>query len=129
MIFFLIFAQKHRLWIHLGGSNAYPQSMFRAKNKKIMYTLCKPQFYCIQGGVRGSSLHGYVFVMALSNNKATNLQVLAQFHESCGESWFMCTICTREQINTRVQICTPLRRVHMPINCVHTHLDLIRNLT
>ena len=28
-----------------------------------------------------------------------------------------------------VQICTPLCRVHMPINCVHTHLDLIRNLT
>ena len=23
----------------------------------------------------------------------------------------------------------PLCRVHMPINCVHTHLDLIRNLT
>ena len=38
-------------------------------------------------------------------------------------------ICTREQIYTRVQICTPLCRVHMPINCVHTHLDLIRNLT
>ena len=48
---------------------------------------------------------------------------------------FMCTICTRvqiftrEQIYTRVQICTPLCRVHMPINCVHTHQDLIRNLT
>ena len=30
----------------------------------------------------------------------------------------------------RVQICTPLCRVHMPINWVHTHLvlDLIRNL-
>ena len=48
---------------------------------------------------------------------------------------FMCTICTRvqictrEQIYTRVQICTPLCRVHMPINCVHTHIDLIGNLT
>ena len=48
---------------------------------------------------------------------------------------FMCTICTRvqiftrEQIYTRVQICTPLCRVHMPIYCVHTHQDLIRNLT
>ena len=48
---------------------------------------------------------------------------------------FMCTICTRvqiftrEQIYTRVQICTPLCRVHMPINCVHTHQVLIRNLT
>ena len=26
-------------------------------------------------------------------------------------------------------ICTPLCRVHMPINCVHTHIDLIGNLT
>ena len=26
-------------------------------------------------------------------------------------------------------ICNSLCRVHMPINCVHTHLDLIRNLT
>ena len=31
-------------------------------------------------------------------------------------------------LQTRVQICTPSCRVHMPINCVHTHLDLIRNL-
>ena len=38
-------------------------------------------------------------------------------------------ICKREQIYTRVQICTPLCRVHMPINCVHTHIDLISNLT
>ena len=30
---------------------------------------------------------------------------------------FMCTICT------------PLCRVHLPINCVHTHLDLMINLT
>ena len=28
------------------------------------------------------------------------------------------------QIYTRVQICTPLCRVHMPINRVHTYLDL-----
>ena len=38
-------------------------------------------------------------------------------------------ICTQEQIYTQVQICTPLCRVHMAINCVHTHIDLIRNLT
>ena len=58
-------------------------------------------------------------------------------HYSAGVSKavFVCTICTRvqictrEQIYTRVQICTPLCRVHKPINCVHTHLDLIRNLT
>ena len=35
----------------------------------------------------------------------------------------------REQFYTRVQICTPLCRVHMPINCVQTHLDFIGNLT
>ena len=29
------------------------------------------------------------------------------------------------QIYTRVQICTPLRPVHMQINCVHMHLDFI----
>ena len=28
-----------------------------------------------------------------------------------------------------MQTCTPLYRVHMPINCVHTQLDLIENLT
>ena len=33
----LIFAAKHRLWVLVsrrGGSNVYPQSMFKAKNKK-----------------------------------------------------------------------------------------------
>ena len=40
---------------------------------------------------------------------------------------FMCSICTREQIYTRVQICIPLRRVHMPINCVHTYICLPSN--
>ena len=33
-IIFLIFAQKHRLWV-LGGSNEYPQSMFWAEIWKI----------------------------------------------------------------------------------------------
>ena len=48
---------------------------------------------------------------------------------SCAQFATRCKFaCTREQIYTRVQICTPLCRVHMPINCVHTHLDLIRNL-
>ena len=52
---FLIFAQN----INCGGSNEYPQSMFWSKNKKKMYTPVNPSFR----GVRGSSLHGLVFVM------------------------------------------------------------------
>ena len=74
--------------------------------------------------------------------EALNLSWVEPILSNEGEvSVFLCTICTRvrictreqlytrEQINTRVHICTPLCRVHMPINCVHTHLDLIRNLT
>ena len=41
----------------------YPQSMFWSKNKKVMYYPCKPQFYHIEMGVRGSSLHGHVSMM------------------------------------------------------------------
>ena len=29
---------------HQGGSNEYTQSMFKSKNKKIMYTLVNPSF-------------------------------------------------------------------------------------
>ena len=36
-----------------GGSNEYPQSMFFSRNKKIMYTPCKPQFYYIKMGFKG----------------------------------------------------------------------------
>ena len=47
---FLIFAPKHRLWVHVrtasarGGSNEYPQSMFWSKNKKNRYTPAYPSF-------------------------------------------------------------------------------------
>ena len=47
-----------------GGSNEYPQSMFLSRNKKNNVYLCKPQFYCIKEGLRGSKLYRYVFVMA-----------------------------------------------------------------
>ena len=69
-----------------------------------------------------------------STNKGRN-KTVSGLNQCISKAVFMCTICTRvkictrEQIYTRVQICTPLRRVHMPINCVHTNLDLIRNLT
>ena len=53
---FLIFAQNiDRGYTleppHRGGSNEYPQSMFKSKNKKIMS--CKPQFYYIKVGCKG----------------------------------------------------------------------------
>ena len=46
---------------HVGGSNVYPQPMFYSK-KKNEYP-CKPQFYYIKVGCKGSSLHGHVFMM------------------------------------------------------------------
>ena len=36
-----------------GGSNEYPQSMFWAEIRKIMYTPSKPQFYYIKVGFQG----------------------------------------------------------------------------
>ena len=48
-----------------GGSNEYPQSMFlsRKKKKNNVYP-CKPQFYYIKVGFKGSKLYRHVFVMA-----------------------------------------------------------------
>ena len=36
-----------------GGSNEYPQSVFGAEIRNIMYTPCKPQFYNIKVGFKG----------------------------------------------------------------------------
>ena len=44
-------------------SNKYPQSMFLSRNKKINVYPCKPQFYCIKVGFKGSKLHRRVLVM------------------------------------------------------------------
>ena len=54
-----------------GGSNEYPQSMFLNKNMKNNVYPCKPQFYYIKGGLRGSELYRYVFVMQLSDKVDT----------------------------------------------------------
>ena len=54
-----------------GGSNEYPQSMFLDKNMKNNVYPCKPQFYYIKGGLRGSELYRYVFVMQLSDKVDT----------------------------------------------------------
>ena len=47
-----------------GGSNDYPQSMFLSRNKKNNVYPCKPQFYYIKVGFKGSKLHRHVFVMS-----------------------------------------------------------------
>ena len=46
-----------------GGSNEYPQSMLLSRNKKNNVYPCKPQFYYIKWGLRGSKLYRHVFVM------------------------------------------------------------------
>ena len=46
-----------------GSSNEYPKSMFLSRNKKTNVYGCKPQFYCIKVGLRGSKLYRRVFLM------------------------------------------------------------------
>ena len=46
-----------------GGSNEYTQSMFLSRNKKNNVYPCKPQFYSIKVGFKGSKLYRHVFVM------------------------------------------------------------------
>ena len=46
-----------------GGSNKFPQSMFLSRNKKNNVYPCKPQFYYIKVGFKGSKLYRHVFVM------------------------------------------------------------------
>ena len=49
LIFFIFLLKTKR-----GGSNEYPQSMFLSRNKKNSVYLCKPQFYHIKVGFKGS---------------------------------------------------------------------------
>ena len=47
--YFSYFCSKYRLWVSLepprrGGSNEYPQSMFWAEIRKLMYTPVNPSF-------------------------------------------------------------------------------------
>ena len=46
-----------------GGSNGYPQSMFLSRTKKNNVYPCKPQFYYIKVGFKGSKLYRHVFVI------------------------------------------------------------------
>ena len=50
-----------------GGSNEYPQSMFRAEIRKIMYTPINPSFTILKWGLRGSKLYRLVFLMTFLN--------------------------------------------------------------
>ena len=45
-----------------GGSNKYPQSIFLSRNKKNNVYPCKPQFYYIKVGFKGSKVYRHVFV-------------------------------------------------------------------
>ena len=54
-----------------GGSNEYPQSMFLSRNNKNNVYPCKPQFYYIKVGFKGSKLYRYVFVMSSLNFKSS----------------------------------------------------------
>ena len=51
---------------HISAQNkdcGYPQSMFLSRNKKNNVYPCKPQFYYIKVGLKGSKLYRRVFVM------------------------------------------------------------------
>ena len=70
LIFFLYFCSKQNIDCgysleppRRGGSNEYPESMFLSRNKKNNVYTCKPQFYYIKMGLRGSKLYRRVFVI------------------------------------------------------------------
>ena len=102
MIFFLIFAQKHTLWVlHVrtassrrGGSNEYPQSMFWIKNKKNVYP-CKPQFYYIKTEFAEVYINRHVILMYKvdSNSRieislhASSMLVQVDFHGKKHETY------------------------------------------
>ena len=58
-----------------GGSNECSQSMFLSRNKKNNVYPCKPQFYYIKVGLRGSKLYKHVFVMFYVDNQLFELSV------------------------------------------------------
>ena len=61
-----------------GGSNEYPQPMFLSRNKKSNVYPCKPQFYCIKWGLRGSKLYRCVFVMLSIDAIGVSVQIQNQ---------------------------------------------------
>ena len=60
------FSDKNSDIFHISAQNIdceYPEPMFLSRYKKNNVYLCKPQFYYIKVGLRGSKLYMYVFVM------------------------------------------------------------------
>ena len=53
------------IYVFRGGSNEYPQSIFLSKNKDNNVYPCKPQFYYIKVGLRGSKLYRYMYVFMM----------------------------------------------------------------
>ena len=49
------------------GSNEYPQSVFLSRNKKNNVYPCKPPFYYIKVGFKGSKIYRHVFLMLILN--------------------------------------------------------------
>ena len=87
---FQISAQNIDCWYSLepprwGGSNEYPQSMFLSRNNKNVYP-CKPQFYYIKVGFKGSKLYRHVFMMEY-------IKTHLFFHRTCTSPfWYICRI-------------------------------------
>ena len=57
----------------LCGSNEYTQYMFLSSNTKNNVYPCKPQFYYVKCGLRGSILYRHVFVMEWSSVKSSGV--------------------------------------------------------
>ena len=56
-----------------GDSNEYPQAMFLSRNKKNYVYPCKPQFYYIKVGLKGSKLYRHVFMMKTKQSQSSRL--------------------------------------------------------
>ena len=54
-----------------GGSNENSQSMLLSRNKKNNIYPCKPQFYHIKVGFKGSKLYRYVFAIHINDTYET----------------------------------------------------------
>ena len=65
-VVFSYFCSKHILWVHVRtasmGSNEYPQSMFKSKNKKNNAYPCSRQFYYIKVGCHRGIKHDFPFI-------------------------------------------------------------------
>ena len=63
-----------------GGSNEYPQSMFRAEIKKNNVYPCKPQFYYIKVGFMGVKIIYVCFRDGMANSESAMLIIREFFN-------------------------------------------------